>query len=186
MRYLKTYENHLINENLVPDIIKSVINKIGDMSLLPKVTKAIKNLPKDVDSAFNYLCQLFNVNPDKEGFLKLLKRENRFINESFKDSLRWVFTMIALFLVYVFFGSLVANSYEDETIEFLKGEGYEDIKIISWSPIAEREEDITAIDFEAFRSSDSSQIEGVVIIGGSILLDEENFQVKIKKRKKIN
>jgi len=181
MRYLSSYESH-INENLTPDLIRNIIKKIGDWSLLPKATKAIKNMPSDVDSAFDYLCQLFNVNPDKEGFLKLLRREN-VINESFKDNLKWVFMMIGLFLVYAFFGSLVANSYEDETVEFLKGEGYKNIKIKNWSPIAEREEDITAIDFEAFRSSDSTKVEGVVIIGGSILLDEENFQVKIKKIK---
>jgi len=187
MNYLKTYENFSINEGLLPDFIKNIIKRIGNWSLVPKAIKAMREIPKDIDSAFDYLCQLFNVKPDKQGFLQFVKKEKTMIlNESLKENLTWGLFIIGAFLVWAFSGTLLANLYEDDAIEFLSGEGYENIKIRNWSPIAEREEDITAIDFEAFDPSDSTQIEGVVIIGGSVLLDEVNYQVKIKKRRILN
>lgn len=184
MRYIKTYETYSINESfIIPPFIKDIVKRIGDYSLLSKVGIAIKNLPKDVDEAFDYLCNLFNVDVDKEGFMNILRKE-KVIKESWKSVIFVTILFIAMFLVYAFFGWNLGKLYEEDSEEFLKSQGFSDIEMIGWSPVAQRDEDITAIDFTAI-DRDSNRVEGVVIVGGSILIDEVNFQVKIKKSKSL-
>ena len=181
MRHLKTFENFGkdLKSSFLPPFLKDIIEKIGDWSLVPKVLTALKNTPTNLSEAFDYLSNLFNVSANKEEFLSLCRKEG-LVNESWKNTLIQIVSIIAIFLAYVFLGSGVANLYEDDCEKFLINQGYTEIDIRGWEPVAERDEDITAIEFDA--TKDGKKVNGVVIVGGSVLLDEVNFQVKIKQQ----
>ena len=64
---IKKYDDFL-NENMfdeIPSILKKVVKKLGDWSLVPKILKALKGTPEDLSDAFDYLSNVFGISGDK-------------------------------------------------------------------------------------------------------------------------
>lgn len=200
MKTLKTY-NNFVNEGLldIPSQILKVIRKFNLFKLIPKIKKALKEMPEDINDAFEYLCNLFNINPSKEEFMKHYNREMSYLGlknenldidrirkrwkreeriDKLKYAGKFIGVILAMIIIAAVLGGLVSREYEPECKEFLQKQGYENIKVIGWDPTSEHEHDITSMEFIAVDNR-GQEVQGVVIVGGSVLFGE-TYQVKFK------
>jgi len=101
---------------------------------------------------------------------------NIFSGGKIKRTLKYTSLIIGAFLIYCLAGAGVSSTYEDDCIGFLNNRGFTQIEVLGWDPIAEREDDITSMEFKAM-DKDGNEIKGVVIVSGSVVFGE-TYQVK--------
>ncbi len=185
MKYIQRY-NERFNFLELPRQLYKLIKKIGDFSLISKVKDCLVNLRgKSAEEAYEYMCQVFETRPDKENFMELANLEYVTVNESFLDrpvtTLTKVLFFIGLFLIAAFLRMGLESSYKDETIDFLKSEQIENVKITGSDPFAEKKEDVISLTFTG--EKDGEQVSGVVIVGGSSWSSQGNtYQIKYYSR----
>ena len=181
MKHIQKY-NERFNVLELPRQLYKLIKKIGDFSLISKVKDCLVNLKgKNTEEAYEYMCQVFGTRPDKDNFMELANLEYVTVNESFFDrpinTLTKVLFWIGLFLIVAFLRIGLESSYKDETIDFLKSEQIENIKITGSDPFAERKDDVISLTF--IGEKDGRPVTGVVIVGGSSWSDQGNtYQIK--------
>jgi hypothetical protein len=181
MKHIQGY-NERFNVLDLPRQLYRLIKKIGDFSLISKVKGCLVNLKgKNAEEAYEYMCQVFGKRPDKGNFMELANLEYVTVNESFLDrpvnTITKILFWVGLFLIAAFLRMGLENSYKDDTIDFLKSEQIENIKITGSDPFAERKDDVIGLTFTGER--DGRPVSGVVIVGGSSWSDQGNtYQIK--------